>query len=365
LTPSHHGVAVPGDRLSGDLEPWLPELLSRRGYETVAISQWLLGGDAFGMNRGFEFFYQNVRESGKVPSADARWFLWQQLLHRRHPDSPLFAYLHVVDPHALYRPTGEDGRFAGEHPGKLAPELYDPNYFLANGLGRDPAEVEHLRALYEGEVHAADRAFGTFVDLLEFFGLYDGSVIVLLSDHGEEFYEHGGFDHGRTLYDELLRVPLIVKLPRSRQAGTRVAAPVSLLDVAPTIAALAGAAAAGVGFDGVLLQPAGPAAAGPPRAIFAETHADAVNLRAVRQRNLKCIENLGRIDRFARPAPALEAFDLAADPGEHSPLSPPDVRYQRCSDLLQAEPPGPVTARNRRPLPPETAARLRALGYLR
>jgi len=367
LAPSHHGVVQPGDRLAERLQPWLPELLSRRGYETVAISQWLLGGDHFGMNRGFESFYLNVRQSGKIPSANARWFLWHQLLQRRHPDSPLFAYLHVVDPHALYRPEGEDRRFAGEHPGRLAPELYDPNYFLAHGLGRNHSEVEHLQALYEGEVHAADRAFGTFVDLLKFFGLYDRSMIILLSDHGEEFYEHGGFDHGRTLYDELLRVPLIVKLPASRQAGTRVDAPVSLLDVAPTIAAIAGAAAAGVGFDGVLLQPAGRAAAGPPRAIFSETRADPVNLRAVRQRTLKCIESLSRVDRFSRPAPAIEAFDLAADPGERAPLPAADARYERCRALLQELPPVPDAARaqGRHPLPPEDAARLRALGYLR
>ncbi len=382
LLPSHHGVAVAGDRLPEGLEPWLPDLLQKQGYETVAISQWLLGGDHFGMNRGFENYYLNVRQSSKNPSAGVRWFLWHQLMQRRHPASPLFTYVHVVDPHALYRPAGEDRRFAAAHPGTLSPDLYDPNYFVVHGLGRNRAEVAHLRGLYDGEVHAADRSFGTFLDLLKFFDLYDRSIIVLLSDHGEEFYEHGGFDHGRTMYDELLRVPLIVKLPGSRQAGTRIAAPVSLLDVAPTIAALAGAAVQGAGFDGVPLAPAVPAvpgapaapgvpagnaaASGPRRAIYAETHVDAVNLRAVLQGALKCIENLGRVDRFARPAPPLQAFDLAADPGERSPLPPDDGRYQRCRALLQAQSgAGTTTARSHRPLPPEEEARLRALGYIR
>jgi choline-sulfatase len=371
LSPSHHGVVQPGDRLSVDRQPWLPELLSRRGYETLAISQWMLGGDAFGLDRGFESFYLNVRQTQKNPSATARWFLWHHLLQRRRPDSPLFAYLHVVDPHALYRPRGEDVQFASEHPGMLPPQLYDPNYFLASGLGRNHAEVEHLRALYDGEVHAADRAFGTFLDLLKFFGLYDRSVIVLVSDHGEEFYEHGGFDHGRTLYDELLRVPLMVKFPHSQQAGTRVAAPVSLLDVAPTIAVLAGAATAAPGFDGMPLQRSGRTGDGLPRPrppILAETHADAVNLRAVRNGSLKCIENVGRVDRFSRPAPALELFDLAADPGERSPLPPSDARFDHCRALLQ-EPRSagaPATAApHRGPLSPEEKARLRALGYLR
>jgi arylsulfatase A-like enzyme len=366
LYPSHHGVVLPGDRLAPDLQPWLPELLSRRGYETLAISQWLLGGDPFGQERGFESFYLDIRHDEKNPSATARWFLWRHLLQRRHPDSPLFAYLHVVDPHALYRPQGEDGRFARERPGTLPLQFYDPNYFLAKGLGRNRAEVEHLRALYDGEVHAADRAFGTFVDLLKFFGVYDRSVIVLVSDHGEEFYEHGGFDHGRTLYDELLRVPLIVKLPRSRQAGTRVTAPVSTIDLAPAIVELAGAATAGAGFDGVPLPRAGRAGDGPPRPIFAETHADTVNLRAVRQGALKCIANLGGVDRFSRPAPALLPFDLASDPGERSPLSSSDGRFERCREMLRKPLPGRAAgAVPRRPLSPEEQARLRALGYLR
>jgi arylsulfatase A-like enzyme len=358
---------VPGDRLAPGVQPWLPEILSRRGYETLAVSQWLLGGDPFGLERGFESFYLDIRQAEKNQSPTARWFLWHHLLRRRHPDSPLFAYLHVVEPHALYRPQGEDGRFARELPGTLAPELYDPNYFLTHGLGRSRREVEHLRALYDGEVHAADRAFGTFLDLLKFFGLYDSSVIVLLGDHGEEFYEHGGFDHGRTLYDELLRVPLIVKLPRSRQAGSRVATPVSSIDVAPTIAALAGVAAPGAGFNGFVLPLAGSAGGGPPRSLFAETRADAINLKAVRQGTLKCIENLGRVDRFSRPAPAVQSFDLAADPGERSPLSPSDPRFARCGALLREPPPGGVAMAVPRhgPLSPEEQARLRALGYLK
>jgi arylsulfatase A-like enzyme len=370
LYPSQHGVTVPGQRLAPDRQPWLPELLSRRGYETMGISQWLLGGDLFGLDRGFESFYLDIRQSAKNPSATARWFLWHNLLRRRHPDRPLFTYLHVVDPHALYRPEGEDARFAREQPGTLPPQLYDPNLFLTGGHGRNLADVEHLRALYDGEVHAADRAFGTFVDLLKFFGLYDRSVIVLVGDHGEEFYEHGGFDHGRTLYDELLRVPLIVKLPSSGHGGTRIGAPVSLVDVAPTIAALAGAAAAGAApagksFDGVPLPQA--AVAGERRRpIYAETRADAVNLRAVREGALKCIQNLGGVDRFSRPAPAIQLFDLAADPGEHTPLSPSDVRLERCRALLRQAPFGsradPVV---RRPLTPEEQARLRAMGYLR
>ncbi len=372
LYPSHHGLTLPGDRLAADVRAWLPEVLARQGYETLGITQWLLGADAFGLDRGFDSFYMNIRQADKQPSPAARWFLWQHLLRRRHPEQPLFTFLHVVDPHALYRPVGEDARFARERPGTLPLWMYDPNYFMARGLGRNPADLAHLRALYDGEVHAADRAFGTFVDLLKFFGLYDDSVIVLLSDHGEEFAEHGGYSHGRTLYDELVRVPLIVKLPRGQGAGTRAAAPVSLVDVAPTLAALAGAAPADLAFDGLPLPPAGPAGAGGlddpaggRRRIYAETHAEAVNLRSVRLGSLKCIRSLSGIDQFAQPAPACQCFDLAADPRERSPLAAADRRTAPCRTLLLAPLPGAGARVLHVPLTAETAANLRALGYIR
>jgi arylsulfatase A-like enzyme len=365
LYPSHHGVALPGQRLPPQRGPWLPELLSQSGYETLGICQWMLGGDPFGLERGFESFYLDVRESGKNRSSAIRWFLWRHLLDRRHPDRPLFVWMHAVDPHALYQPRGEDGLFARQHPGTLPAQLYDPQLFLAQGLGRRPADVEHLRALYDGEVHAADRRFGVFVDLLKFFGLYDESVIVLLSDHGEEFNEHGGFNHGRTLYDELLRVPLIVKLPQARRAGARVAAPVSLVDVAPTIARLAGVAAVPrQPFDGVSLLGAG---GGRQRPILAETRADGVDLEAVRLGAWKCIANHAGIDQFGRPAPAVQAFDLAADPRERRPLPPSAARLARCRALLHdaLSSAGTAATAARPQLPPDERARLHALGYVR
>lgn len=169
--PFHHAVHLPGDRLPKERSPWLPALLERAGYETLAVSQWLLGGDAFGLERGFGSFFFNIYRNGKMPSGDARWFLAENLRHPRQPERPLFAFIHTADPHALYEPAGADLAFAAARPGKLPSDLYNPQVFLARGLGRDAAEVAHLRALYEGEVHAADREFGAFVDLLKRAGL--------------------------------------------------------------------------------------------------------------------------------------------------------------------------------------------------
>jgi arylsulfatase A-like enzyme len=212
------------------------------------------------------------------------------------------------------------------------------------------------------------------LDLLRARGLYDESLIVLVADHGEEFAEHGGFDHGRTLYDELLRVPLLIKLPRSLGiAPRRIAAPASSLDLAPTLLAAIGRDP-GAGFDGVDLLPAlRPGAAAPPRTLYAETRvaktgeSEAVNLTAVVIGDLKCIGAPAGIDRFGRRVPPVRAFDLR-EPTERQPLPETAAEQARCRDELarlagrvRTEAPGAV----HRDVPPEAAARLKAPGYLR
>jgi arylsulfatase A-like enzyme len=375
--PSRHGMVVPGARLSAQ-SSWLPALLSRRGYETIGISQWLLGGDTFGLDRGFSRFYVNIRQNSKTRSAAARWFLWRHLLARQQPERPLFCYLHVVDPHARYSPGPRDRSFADEQPGTLPAELYEPYAFMHEGLGRNPDDVAHMRALYDGEVKAADRQFGGFLAQLKFFDLYDESLVILVGDHGEEFAEHGGFDHGRTLYEELLRVPLIVKLPRSWKLSGRIATPVSTLDLAPTILEVAGGGAAGQRFEGASLLAAARDASrkiggeNERRPLFSETEIDTMNLKAALLGTVKCIANAAGIDRNARPAPPFEAFDLARDPHERSPLSPTGRGVERCKRELQAwiAHPGEGLAGRHplaalAPLAPEDRAKLRALGYLR
>ncbi len=377
--PFHHGVHLPGDRLPETSEPWLPTLFGRAGYETLGISQWLLGGDGYGIQRGFDTFFLNVYENGKMSSADARWFLEQNLRRPLHPARPLFAFLHTVDPHAIYAPRGADRAFAAARPGRLADDLYNPQIFIARNL-HDPRDVAHLRGLYEGEVKAADRQFGAFLDLLRSAGLYDESLIVLVADHGEEFDEHGSFDHGRTLFEELLRVPMMVKLPRALGiAPRRVTAPVSTVDLAPTLVEAIGRAgvsgAPGVpGFDGESLLAALRAPDRPPRALAAETRVEAslesgaVDLQAVTVGSLKCIGDAAGKDQFGRPVAPVRAFDLERDPAERRPLAPTSREHNRCAEELarlaaRARAEAPATVHQA--IPSEDTARLRALGYIR
>ncbi len=135
-----------------------------------------------------------------------------------------FLFVHLMEPHDPYFTHPYDGQGIGRA------EFPDP----------PPDWSEKLKGLYRGEVQWVDSELGTFFTDLKASGYYDDAVIVVTADHGEEFLEHGGWWHGTTLYDEQVHVPLIVKLPGNQYAGSRVPWQVRQVDVAPTVAALAG-----------------------------------------------------------------------------------------------------------------------------
>lgn len=135
------------------------------------------------------------------------------------PRDPWFLFVGYMDPHDPYYVHPYDGS----------------GYGRAANPQPDPADVDRLRALYDGEITWWDARFGELVAELKRRGLYDDLTIVVTSDHGEEFHEHGGFWHGTTLYDEQVRVPLLLKLPGARRGGTVVRHWVQSIDLMPTL----------------------------------------------------------------------------------------------------------------------------------
>lgn len=363
-----HGMMNGKQRLAEEQQT-LQQVLGGLGYRTLGVSQSYVAGPAFGVEQGFETFFLNNQLGGaNLRSQRVRRYLTEWLL-AQHGRDPMFAYLHTVDPHAPYEPPASYRQLADATPGKLEPQQYRPIVFLTQEVGKDPQEIAHLRALYTGEVAYADAQIGRFLDLLRYLGLYEESLIVVISDHGEEFGEHGGFDHGRTLYDELLRVPLIVKFPSGRWAGTRIDAPVSLVDLFPTVLVEAGAKPAGSGRP---LQP-DRLNGQENRSLFAEVapsaseHLAAVDLRAIVRGRGKCIESRTGIDQFRRPLPPWQAFDLQKDPAEVAPLaSDSELAYGCRVEMLRWE--EEALRRGDQPNPEasqETLEELRALGYIR
>jgi arylsulfatase A-like enzyme len=154
-------------------------------------------------------------------------------------ERPVFLFLHTYEVHHPYTPDLETiAGFDADYSGALPPHI---SVQLLRTINTARIRLEerdrlHITRAYEAEIRSVDNAFGRLIDGLVARDLYDGSLIIFTSDHGEEFGEHGMMGwHSHTLYDELLRVPLIIKRPTGAGAGTRVATQVREIDIAPTI----------------------------------------------------------------------------------------------------------------------------------
>jgi arylsulfatase A-like enzyme len=228
LWPPAHGVFEDSRRLAPEAVT-LAEALSGAGYQTAAVVTNGFATGAYGLDQGFDEFtliQDGRRESYRVHTAAAAW------LDSRDPDRPFFLYLHTIDPHKPYLPGEEQRR-------RLAPGADGMwRQIVANPRKQrwEPTDsnVAQLRALYDAEIAENDASFGDTLDALEAAGLYDDALIVFLSDHGEEFYEHHAWTHASDLFREVLNVPLIVKLPGQRQ-GRRVADLAQQIDLMPTL----------------------------------------------------------------------------------------------------------------------------------
>ncbi|MEE4271613.1 MAG: sulfatase [Thermoanaerobaculales bacterium] len=149
---------------------------------------------------------------------------------QRHGNERFFLWLHYFDPHQPYTPPPEFS--------SLPPHAHPRIDLQRIRMGYDRVDPElrsRLQTLYRDEIRFTDHSIGRLLRALRDLGHYEDTLIVFTSDHGEEFWEHGGLEHGHTLYDELLRVPLVVKPARPGASGLRLSAPVSIVQIVPTL----------------------------------------------------------------------------------------------------------------------------------
>jgi arylsulfatase A-like enzyme len=229
----------------------LAKYLHDRGYQTAAIVHNDLLNPKNGLSEGFaeyvslhEQWFGDSLGMKALQAAAPTWFpplswptnddqtkvVTEWLESNR--DRNFFLWMHYFDPHAPYAPPREY-RIAEPHPA-IGGAFDGPKMAMQGFFVPSVEERQAIRSLYDGEVRYVDANIGRVIATLERLRLYDGSLIVFTSDHGEEFWEHGRAGHGHSLYDELLRVPLIVKLPGAKARG-RSSAVVSTASVTPTI----------------------------------------------------------------------------------------------------------------------------------
>jgi arylsulfatase A-like enzyme len=210
LYPNEHGVF--GGRSLGHALPSLPDTLQRMGFSTFGVSANPVVGPAEGFDRGFERFVH-------LPWARASHVntLFRSMVHEL-AGHQWFAYLHYIDPHDPYTPPSpESNEFLSEGESRVGNtdfgEMVDAINYGREGREPTAAEIGALRSAYDGEILYWDRQFKELVRFLDDMRVLDHTIIVVTSDHGEEFLEHGRLKHGLQLFLESTRVPLIVVAP--------------------------------------------------------------------------------------------------------------------------------------------------------
>ena len=208
----------------------LAELLGERGYRSAAFAGagWL--APEFGLLQGYEV--QDAVNNRTLPAdkISNRAIAWLDGVPR---DQPVHLLVNYFDPHFPYDPEPPYDRYAKARAGVEVPGLGDI-------LGKEPPSEEQLAKmldLYDGEIEYMDHHIGRLLDALRRQGRYDDAIIVVIADHGELFGEHGDSGHGAWLWEELVRIPLIVHYPGGRDGGTRSTAMASTVDVLTWIGA--------------------------------------------------------------------------------------------------------------------------------
>lgn len=241
--PHQHGVYagnlkdrsnnITSDVLSEE-ETTLAEVLSQSGFLTVAwIYQVHLASYA-GFAQGFVGYHE---WAGNILNINKKFIKWAKRKGKRHK---FFAYIHYLDLHDPYRPKPPYDTMYGVYSNVYtASALENPDRFISQvqqkRIKLEKKDVDQLIAYYDGLVTYIDSEIGLLLEELKNSGLYDNAMIILTADHGDGFMEHDFISHSNTPYDELIRVPLIIKFPNSLYGGKVVKSQVKLIDVMPTV----------------------------------------------------------------------------------------------------------------------------------
>ncbi len=355
LYPSAHGAGTSDHRRIRQGVLTLAQYLSGAGFSTGAVVNVSFLSPKFGMATGFDSYNLASATANDLRLADESLDDALEWLDLRDPSRPFFLLLHVFDVHHQYfAPEPARGAFTQVFADRYGDTLGSVESRLAAEQSQD---VEFLKAAYDEEILAVDAQIGRLFEALQQRDLRDTTWVALTSDHGEAFRgEHYHQGHGRSLYNEVMRVPLILWGP-GVPAGARYEEPVSTVDIVPTL--LDAAQLEVPDLSGGSLLPLLAGGAAPERPIYARSNYYGIELEAIVDWPYKMVVN-----RTAR-SPAI--YDLSTDPGELVPLHDPDNarltrrarRLQRQMRELRRDREGSAVE-----LSPELERQLRALGYI-
>lgn len=345
LVPQVHGVGQYRSDLYGldERVPVLPQMMQRAGYHTFGqfCITWL--GPDFGFDRGFDMLHVRTGRAldGLIDQSTEHLSDW---LASIPADEQFFAVVHVFEMHNPFDPSPPwDTLFVdpadSAWTGTSSFDVGEGNTLL------HPEQARYLISQYDGEIAMADAGIGRLLAMLRNSGRGVETVVIVVADHGEEFAERGGYDHGHTLYQEMLHVPLVFAGPGIAAGEVRTEI-VGQFDITPTVLALAGARMPQL-LNGIDL--------------FSGLMPDRVIPSGATREGLLCCVRLGNTKLLLdSDAGSMVTYDLAADPGETSPLPSDSVLADSLMKYVTMKPVG-----NRAIVLDEDAARvLRDLGYI-
>ena len=334
MFPRSHGLWRNGQKLDTG-RPVLAEVLRYYGYATAGYVNSSIVGREMMFHRGFDTF----RIERNYAQRHWRWggeelfdvgINWMQ-----KRQEPFFLWLHCEYPHASYNPPPPYNRQFGEGPDKvlhwLSQKTADQLY--AQGNWPAAAERETLSSLYDGEVAFADAGFGRVLDALAESGQLENSIVVLTADHGESLFDRRGISgHRGKFYDNVLHVPLILKLPGNEPGGISVDSLVQSVDLFPTLLELAGIDVP-AGLDGKSLLPA---VSGETPVIRDEIFAEFLFAEPKKYGGPVVAVRTDRWKLILRSNGDDELYDLESDPGERTNLAdtrPDDLAH--CANRIR------------------------------
>ena len=367
LFPSTHRTKLETSKLP-DAALTLPEHLRQHGFTTASFIANGYVSRKFGFDQGWDHYTNYIRENKSTEAENV--FREAGDWIEAHKGRRFFAYIQTIDPHVPYDPPERLLKKYDPEPydGPIRPRL-TPQQVEDAKKGRltlSERDRRRLRALYDAEIAYHDEEFGKFLERLRKLGVLDETVFVVVSDHGEEFGEHGRWGHGHGTYQEMVHVPFVVRFPGAVPAGQRLTQTVSTMDVGPTVLELAGVPPfpyfEGRSLAGMLRGEELPE----PQVAFSDHQDDARTIRSGRWK----LQLRGNNPHL---------FDLVRDPGEQQELAPQRApiahRYLRVllgqflgasnrskwTEADQGE--GLVLRESSTNIDPETRQHLKALGY--
>jgi arylsulfatase A-like enzyme len=376
----NHHIYYNDERIGPSLTT-LADVLRQNRFFCTAFTGGVYVGSRYGFSKGFDSFSEKQGDFS-VPDAAERAFQGVSEWIGQNQDKNFFLFVHTYQPHTPYDcPAPYNSEFLGHDSQFQKAKILD---YLGGREGTfkplSEQERQEFVGLYDGEIRYTDeRLIKPLLSRLKQLGLYDRTLVIVTSDHGEEFFDHGGWEHGHTLYNELLRVPLIMKFPGSKFRGMRIEPIVSQVDLMPTILEEMGIADQDLRLDGRSLHPLLKGESRDDRVFFADRKSHVTDTNTSQRITL----NAGRMKLILNkvfspveltfyhypppPTPPVELYDLREDPAEKTNIADKNADLVR---RLTAQLDG--LFKNARPRQPaktqmtkELEDQLRALGYIR